>query len=95
MPLKKVKYRLSLHPTLLRRYNVTLLRKRVTCPACKEIHGKRPTKEYTSTTAFFKHYTGQHIIDDVKKAFLRREIEAFQDSDYTQFHEFLKRARIE
>ena len=95
MPLKKVKYRLSLHPTLLRRYNVTVFLKRVNCPDCKEIHGNRQTKAYTSSTAFFVHYTTQHTIDDEKKAFLRREIEAFQDSDYTQFHEFLKRARIE
>ena len=86
---------MSLHPTLLRRYNVTVLLKRVNCPACKEIHGKRPTKAYTSSTAFFVHYTGQHVIDEEKKAFLKREIEAFQESDYSQFHEFLKRARIE
>ena len=86
---------MSLRTTLLRRYNVTLFLKRVNCPACKEIHGKGPTKEYTSTTAFFVHYTSQHTIDEVKKAFLRREIEAFQESDYSQFHEFLKRARIE
>ena len=86
---------MSLGSTLLRRYNVTVLIKPANCPACKEIHGKRPTKAYTSSTAFFVHYTGQHIIDEEKKAFLKREIEAFQDSDYSQFHEFLKRARIE
>lgn len=86
---------MSLHPTLLRRYNVTVLIKPANCPECKAIHGKRPTKAYTSSTAFFVHYTNQHTIDDEKKAFLRHEIEAFQDSDYSQFHEFLKRARIE
>ena len=86
---------MSLHTTLLRRYNVTVLLKRVNCPACKEIHGKRPTKAYTSSTAFFVHYTTQHSIDNEKRVFLKREIEAFQNSEYSQFHEFLKRARIE
>ena len=86
---------MSLHPTLLRRYNVTVFLKRVNCPECKAIHGKRPTKNYTSSTAFFVHYTGQHILDNEKRAFLKSEIEAFQNSEYSQFHEFLKRARIE
>jgi len=86
---------MSLHPTLLTRYNVTVFVKRVNCPECKIIHGNRQTKAYTSSTAFFVHYTTQHSIDNEKRVFLKREIEAFQNSEYSQFHEFLKRARIE
>ena len=86
---------MSLHPTYLRRCNVIDLDKPANCPECKEVHGKRQTRDYPTTNAFFSHYTKNHALDDEKRAFLRREIEAFQESEYSQFHEFLKRARIE
>ena len=86
---------MSLHPTHLTRYNVIVLVKPTNCPDCKEVHGNRQTRGYTTTNAFFSHYTKNHNLNDEKRAFLRREIEAFQDSDYREFHEFLKRARIE
>jgi hypothetical protein len=77
---------------VLRRFN---LPKPPNCPECKQIHGNRQTKNYKSTTGFFVHYTTNHPIDENLKKFLRQQIQEFQESDYSQFHEFLRRGRIE
>ena len=93
---------MSTADTVLRRWNgyhegvsFRILPKPVTCPKCSEIHGNRLTKNFTSTTGFFVHYTGQHTISAKQKDYLKRQIMLFQQSDFTLFHEFLNRGRIE
>jgi len=77
---------------VLRRYN---LPKPANCPECQSIHGLRLTKNYKSTTGFFVHYTTNHPIDDTRRQYLKQQIQEFQESNYSQFDEFLKRGRIE
>ena len=69
--------------------------KPVNCPECKQTNGNRLTRNFESTRGYFVHYTTNHPIDDNLRQFLKQQIQEFQESSYSQFHEFLKRGRIQ